>query len=90
MYKQLKGDLSMAVKIQKWGNSQGIRLPKYLLEGLNWKENEQLTIKAEEGKLVIEKMETKRKNIKELFDNFEGEYVPTQIDWGEPEGKEIW
>ena len=32
----------------------------------------------------------KRKNIKELFENFEGAYEPTEIDWGEPEGDEIW
>ena len=32
----------------------------------------------------------KRKNIKELFENFEGAYEPIEIDWGNPEGEEIW
>ena len=32
----------------------------------------------------------KRKNIKELFTNYEREYEVQEIDWGEPEGKEIW
>ena len=38
---------------------------------------------------VIEK-ETKRKNIKELFADYEGEHTPTEIDWGEPVGNEVW
>ena len=81
----------MTTTIQKWGNSQGIRLPKYILEAINWHEDEKLDIKTENGKIVIEKTaHRERKNIKELFANFDGEYKPTDIDWGEPVGKEIW
>lgn len=81
----------MTTTIQKWGNSQGIRLPKYLLEAIKWQENEEVTIKSEDGKIVIEKAQkTERKNIKELFANFDGEYIPTEIDWGKPVGNEIW
>ena len=81
----------MTTTIQKWGNSQGIRLPKYILEAINWNEDEKLDIKTENGKIVIEKTaQRERKNIKELFANFDGEYKPTDIDWGEPVGKEIW
>ena len=81
----------MTTTIQKWGNSQGIRLPKYILEAINWNEDEKLDIKTENGKIVIEKTaQRERKNIKELFANLDGEYTPTDIDWGEPVGKEIW
>ena len=38
----------------------------------------------------MEKANGKRKNIKDLFENYTEEYIPTEIDWGEPEGKEIW
>ena len=81
----------MTTTIQKWGNSQGIRIPNILLDSVNWVENEQITIIVENGKLVIEKAnEHKRKNIKELFEGFNGEYEPIKIDWGEPKGEEIW
>lgn len=77
--------------IQKWGNSQGIRIPKMLLDSVNWSENEQITIKVDNGKLIIEKTkDRKRKNIKELFKNYKGNYEPEKIDWGEPKGEEIW
>lgn len=81
----------MTTTIQKWGNSQGIRLPKYILDTINWNTNEEIEIKVENGKIVIEKpVQRERKNIKELFANFDGEYQPTVIDWGKPMGEEIW
>lgn len=81
----------MTTTIQKWGNSQGVRLPKYILEAIQWQDNEQISIKTENNKIVIEKAApTKRKNIKELFADFQAPYTPTEIDWGEPVGKEIW
>lgn len=79
----------MITSIQKWGNSQGIRIPKFLLEAVQWTGNEQLSVYAEEDKLVITKAD-RRKNIKELFEGFEGVYTPIEIDWGKPVGEEVW
>lgn len=31
-----------------------------------------------------------KKNIKELFANFEGEYCEKEVDWGKLVGNEIW
>ena len=69
----------MTTTIQKWGNSQGIRIPKILLDTVEWGENEQIIILVDN-----------RKNIKELFEDFEGKYEPIEMDWGEPVGEEIW
>lgn len=81
----------MTTTIQKWGNSQGIRIPKILLDSMNWSENEQIVIIADNEKLIIEKSkENKRKNIIELFENYKEDYTPEEIDWGEPKGAEIW
>ena len=80
----------MIATIQKWGNSQGIRIPKIVLDSVNWGENEKIIIIVEDGKLIMEKANRKRKNIKELFANYNEEYKPEEIDWGKPEGEEIW
>ena len=79
----------MSVTIQKWGNRQGIRIPKAIVEELRWRENESLAMRAQDGKLIIEP-EAKRKNIKELFADFDGNYSPVEIDWGDPVGDELW
>ena len=80
----------MTTFIQKWGNSQGVRIPKILLDEVNWSEDEQIMILVDNGKIIIEKAKSKRKNIKELFENYKEDYTPAEIDWGKPEGEEIW
>lgn len=83
------GGLIMVTTIQKWGNSQGIRIPKFLLDAVNWSENEEIEVRAEEDKIIIQKTE-KRKNIMELFNDCEETYERVEVDWGEPTGDEIW
>ena len=36
--------------LQKWGNSLGFRIPKTILNDLNWLENEQFSITEQEIK----------------------------------------
>ena len=80
----------MTTSIQKWGNSQGVRIPKMLLDAVKWSENEEVTITVYDGKLIIEKAKKEKESIMELFENYEEEYIPEEIDWGKPEGKEVW
>ena len=79
----------MVTVIKKWGNASAIRLPANILKELNWAVNENIDIKIQDNKLILEKS-TKRKNILELFENYEGDYKCTEIDWGESIGEEIW
>ena len=77
--------------LQKWGNSQGFRLPKQILLALGWKVNDEFSLLIQEGQLIIEPAHPrKRKTMKELFANFQGEYKHEEIDWGQPVGKEVW
>ena len=79
----------MLSTIQKWGNSQGIRIPKVILDSVQWKENEEVAMTAENGEIIIEKAK-KRKTIVELFEGYKGDYQPEEIDWGSPRGDEVW
>ncbi len=79
----------MKTTIQKWGNSQGVRIPKFILDTVQWSTDEQIVLIADKDTIIIKKAEP-RKNIKELFADFDGEYSPVEIDWGEPNGEEIW
>ena len=77
-------------KIQKWGNSQGIRIPKKMLETLNLKVNDSISIEEEKDCLKIKKIETELSNIEKLFLNYDGEYEKIDLDWDNEVGKEIW
>lgn len=76
--------------IQKWGNSQGIRIPRYILDAAQFDFDETVEIDVIDGNIVIKKMAERRKTIKELFEGFDGEYKEKEIDWGQPVGNEVW
>ncbi len=82
----------MQASVQKWGNSHGIRIPKHIMTSLSIVENEILDIKTEDEKIIITKaISAKRKNIDELFADFNEEYqLEDNMDFGEPVGREIW
>ena len=78
----------MELKIQKWGNSHGVRLPSYILKSLDLKENDTLKVEEKDYSIILSK--TPRKRLKERFDNYNGTYECSEYDFGEPRGKEIW
>lgn len=82
----------MQTTIVKWGNSQGIRLPKHLLDSVHLSNNDVVEVLTENGRIIIKKSESKRgyKTIQERFKDFDGVYECEEIDWGKPVGKEIW
>ena len=79
----------MTVKLQKWGNSQGIRIPKEVLKSVNIKENDKIVVMVKDDKIILVK-EKKKKNINDLFKNYKGEGSPEEYDFGEKVGKEVW
>ena len=82
----------MTTRIVKWGNSQGIRLPKTLLALLRISDNDAVEVEAEMDKIIIKKAAAapKHKTIEELFAGYNGDYVPDEMDWGSPVGREVW
>lgn len=80
----------MTTTIQKWGNSQGIRLPKQLLDALKWKADEEIVIKNGGNCIIIEQANVKKKNIIELFEGYNGDYSPEEIELGKSVGGEVW
>jgi len=81
----------MEAKLQKWGNSYGIRIPSSLLKDLNIKENDVLDIKQDDKKIVIIKSNNMKKiSLKKLFDQYNGENLAKDFSWDDNVGREIW
>ena len=87
-----KGVKIMITKLRSLGNSQGICISKDMLKSLDWVNGESVEAVADKDQIIIKKWAPKkyRKNIKQLFYGYEGEYHDEEIDWGKPEGKEVW
>ncbi len=80
----------MELKLQKWGNSYGIRIPSVFLKELNIKENEKLNIEKLEDKIIISKSKKQKVSLKKLFSEYKGNNESESFNWDEPVGKEIW
>ena len=82
----------MVTKVQKWGNSQGLRLAKQVLEDAKISIGDDVDVSVNNGKIIISPAKkTRRKyDIKELLSNMPQDYKPEEVDWGRPVGKEVW
>ncbi len=78
----------MLSKIQKWGNSQGIRIPKSILSSADFNEGEDVEIIAVDGKIVIEHA-NRHKTLKERFANYTGDYKCSEWATGKSKGQEV-
>ena len=80
----------MQLAIKKWGNSQGIRLSKELLDLAGIKLNDLLNIELLDGNIVLKKA-YQHKTLEERAEEYGGKLGPyEEFDWGEPVGRERW
>lgn len=81
----------MQATIQKWGNSQGIRIPKAFLEALGMMENDLVELSRVDDNIVIKKVKKETElTLDDIFEGYEGEDAVEEYDWGSPVGKEVW
>lgn len=82
----------MLAKIQKWGNSQGLRLAKHLLADAQLDIGDEVDINVKDGIMLVTpaKRIRGRHNLKDLVSRIPENYQAGEIDWGEPVGKEVW
>ncbi len=75
--------------IQKWGNSQAVRLPKAILNAANLRENDPVAIEVGDNAITLRALPTRR-TLDDLFADYRGDYVPAEFDVGEAVGREVF
>ena len=82
----------MQTKIQKWGNSQGIRFPKTVLKEVDINIGDDVNITVNAGKIIVEAVHKVRGryDIRDLVAQMPNDYQVEEVNWGSPEGMEIW
>ncbi len=82
----------MQTKIQRWGNSNGIRLPKIILDTLNLNNNDELDIVIKENNIILSKSEPRVKQhitMAERIKNSKINYNYQEWDTGATTGNEV-
>ena len=82
----------MITKIQKWGNSQGVRLSKELLSCADIDIGDSVDVAVQQGVIVISPIRRVRggHDLRDLVNRIPKDYRPEELDWGPPVGREVW
>lgn len=80
----------MEVILQKWGNSDGIRIPSNILKSLKLKTNDVLDLSVEDDKIIILKSKKEKISLESRFKKYNGDNLTKDFVWDEAQGKEIW
>ena len=82
----------MIATITNFGETFGVHFPKSLWENMHISENDDVEVLVKDNSIIIKRRESKTHlTTKERIASFYGTVEDVQeIDWGKPQGKEIW
>jgi antitoxin MazE len=80
----------MKARIQKWGNSLALRIPKPFAEESNLREDSPVEISVRSGKLVVVAIEEPQLSLEELVAQITPENRHAEIETGTSVGNEVW
>ncbi len=87
----------MKTTLQRWGNSQGVRLPKSIVESLGMTVGSTVIVEVSEDQSRITLKPAKdhrpvrgRHRIEDLIAESSPRAFSGEHDWGTPQGKEVW
>jgi len=82
----------VTTKVQRWGNSQGVRIRKDLLEGADLVVGDEVEVEVRDGGLVITPARRirGRHSLAQLVREIPPGYKPEELEWGAPAGREAW
>jgi antitoxin MazE len=80
----------MEARVQKWGNSLGIRIPKAIAEELGLNHNTSVQLSLVDGKLVISPLLKPTFQLHELLSKVTKKNMHGEIDTGSSTGGEVW
>ena len=85
----------MITTVTNFGGNLGVQLPKSLLKNAHIFENDNVEILLKDNSIIIKRQESKRHlTTKERIAAFCCDTIDnaqlSEIDWGKPQGKEIW
>jgi antitoxin MazE len=80
----------MLAKVQKWGNSQGVRLPKQILRDARISVGDNVEVSARSGRIVVKPLSKSKFDLAELVSRMPRNYKPREEPFGKAVGKEEW
>lgn len=80
----------MTSKIQRWGNSLGLRILKSIAKELRLRPGSRVEMAVKDGRLVISPASRPRYTLEELVAGIRPEHLHGEVTWGKSRGREVW
>lgn len=78
------------MRVQKWGNSQGLRLAKHVLQNAGISVGDDVEIIVADNEIRIVKKEKTKFDLKEMVRRMPKNYRGREETFGRPVGREEW
>jgi antitoxin MazE len=89
MYIQ-RGWCSVQTKIQKWGNSLGLRIPRSFAAEAQVEEGATVDLSVENGQLLIRPIRVRKHSLNVLLRKVSRRNLHREVSTGRPVGREAW
>ncbi len=80
----------MRTKIQKWGNSLAIRIPKAFAREIGVDHHSDVDITVAEGQLVVSPLDAPEYSLERLLQGVTEDNLHPEVDTGSVAGREAW
>jgi len=80
----------MRTRVQKWGNSLALRIPKIFATEAGLSNDGSVDISLSNGKLIVAPVEKPEASLKKLLAHVTPENLHHEVDSGPAVGKETW
>lgn len=80
----------MNIKVQKWGNSLAVRIPKAVSAAVAVRENAIVDVSVVKKSIVLRPVRRAPLRLRDLVKGITKENMHHEVHWGQPVGKEVW
>jgi len=80
----------MQTRIQKWGNSLGLRIPKAFAAEARVEEGSTVDLSVENGSLLVRPLRVRKYAVGQLLEKVTRRNLHGEIPTGQPTGREAW
>jgi antitoxin MazE len=80
----------MKTQVARWGNSMAVRIPKAVAEAAKLRPGDHLELAVEGSGVVSIRKKKGTPKLRDLIREITPENLHAEIDWGGPEGEELW
>ena len=80
----------MQTRLQKWGNSLGLRIPKSFAEEVGVEAGSEVDLTLRNGELRVRPTQARRLSLAALLRRVTAANRHDAIETGEPVGREVW